>query len=284
MGFFAFCRDWLIRRTWTVGISDRVSVRHCDNATKKLAAMGTAGISAVVVLGDIAQGGRDARPPPSFAEDTTPCVAILVTPSEIRATQMAQQRRAQHFWIDSSVMGDVLAGRRNVSMRTRRPMTLSANPGDSTMGLTLEDWYDQIGRPAEVDPPGRSQNYALPHSIGIANEIVALDKLRGFIVLFRKSQLAAQSLNDIWRRELHLPMFASTQTRPSLSDQIVIFGDGSDGGGGGVSRDGQGDRRRRRRCSSAPNPENWRYPKFFAIPVKKTLGRRPHCVSQASTA
>ena len=58
----------------------------------------------------------------------------------------------------------------------------------------------------------------------MVQEIVATGRAREFRVLSRNIQLAAQSLNDIWQLELHLPIFLDTRTRPTLAEQIVIFG------------------------------------------------------------
>lgn len=110
----------------------------------------------------------------------------------------------------------------NVMLRTRRPLTLSANPIDSTMRWTLSAKYGQIGIPDDMDPPGRRLNYSMPYSIGIVRGIVVRDNAMEFSVLSR-NELAAQSLGDIWRRELHPHLRRDTQTRPSLSGQNRLF-------------------------------------------------------------
>ena len=101
-------------------------------------------------------------------------------------------------------------------------LTIVQNP--MVGGVTLAERYEFIGRPAEEDPPGRKMNYATPYSVGLVQEVVVLDRSREFRVLSRNSQLAAQSLADICQRELHLPLFAATHTRASLSGQIAIYG------------------------------------------------------------
>ena len=176
-------------------------------------------------------------------------VDITVTPSEITATQMGNKLRTHHFWIDSSAMGDVLWG--GVGMFSMRETStyVIGDPSDSAMGRALEARYDQMGRPSETDPPGRRLKYCLPYSVGIAQAILARGKSRESRSPSRNCQLAAQRLNDIWQRELQLPMFAETQTCPSLPDRIVIFGGAK--AMWEVSRDGQRDRRR---FSLASNP------------------------------
>ena len=106
----------------------------------------------------------------------------------------------------------------------KRPLALTINPIGQTGGITSAARYDSIGRPTEEDPPGRHIQYAIPYSIGIVKAVSILDRPMECMVLSRNSQQAAQSSYDLWRRGLHLPLFAATQTRPSLSDQIVIFG------------------------------------------------------------
>ena len=132
---------------------------------------------------------------------------------------MGNKLRTQHFWIDSSTMGDVIGVCRNVLLRTKRPSKLTVNPRGRTLGKTLAARYGQIGRPAKLYPPGRRRNYAPPYSSGIAQSILALGKSREVRALSRDSQLGDPSLDDIWQRESQLPMFSATQTRPALSDQ-----------------------------------------------------------------
>ena len=55
-------------------------------------------------------------------------VAILVTPSGITGEFVSNQLRTQHFWVDSSMMGDVLGGCWDVLLRTRNPMKLTIAP------------------------------------------------------------------------------------------------------------------------------------------------------------
>ena len=103
-------------------------------------------------------------------------------------------------------------------------MKLATEPNLVSGGTCLAARYEFIGRPADTDPAGRRSNYAIPYTVGVAQEIVALDRSREMRALGRNSQLASQSLVDIWQRDLHLPMFAAASARPSTIDQIVIFG------------------------------------------------------------
>ena len=121
-------------------------------------------------------------------------------------------------------MGDVLGGCWNVFLCARNPMKLTIVPNLVDGGTCLAERYEFIGRPAAGDPPGRRINYAIPYSAGVVREVVVMDKSREMRILSRHIQLEAQSLEDIWHREMHLPPFAATHSRPSLSDQIAIFG------------------------------------------------------------
>ena len=150
--------------------------------------------------------------------------AVLVTPSEITGSCVSNQLRMQHFWIDSSTMGGAVGGCWDVFLCARKPLKLTIAQCHRADGVTLAGRYEFIGRPEEVDPPGRRLSYSIPYSVGMVQEVVILDRALEFRVLSRNSQLAAQSLADIWQLDLHLPLFAATQTRPPMSDQIVIFG------------------------------------------------------------
>ena len=91
-------------------------------------------------------------------------------------------------------------------------------------GTTLANRYESLGKIAAPDPAGRLANYAVPYSIGVVQEIVAIESSRERRALSRNSQLASRSLSDIWQRELLLPLEAGPNARPTLTDQIVIFG------------------------------------------------------------
>ena len=107
---------------------------------------------------------------------------------------------------------------------TRRPLKQSLNTVYSTLGLAIASRYDQMGRLAGEYPPCRPVWYSLPYSVGVLQEVATLGCGRECRVLSRNSLLSAQSLNDIWRYELHIPPFADTNTPPSLPHQIAIFG------------------------------------------------------------
>ena len=151
-------------------------------------------------------------------------VAILVTPSEITGAYVSNQLRTQHFWIDSPTMGDVIGGCWDVFLRTRTPMKL-------TIVQNPIAWGDRVGGSIRVHratcrrrPTGGKTQLRHPIFYWSGHEVVILDRSREFRVLGSNSHIAAQSLADIWQRGLHLPLFAATHTRPSMTDQIVIFG------------------------------------------------------------
>ena len=86
-------------------------------------------------------------------------VAILVTPSEITGAFETDNLRPQHFWVDSSMAGDVLGGSWNVFVCTRLPLKLTMGPNLLTQGITLASRYESIGKPSAPDPDGRRVNY-----------------------------------------------------------------------------------------------------------------------------
>ena len=151
-------------------------------------------------------------------------IAALITPSEIDGAYLADTLWTHRFWVDSSTMDDVLGGRWIVFLRTEKPLGLMITPIGRAGGITLAARYDMIGRPSDNDPEERRLTYSIPYSVGAVQDIVVVDRSREFRILSRNSQLAAQSLTDIWQRDLHIPLFAATQTRPSISGKIVIFG------------------------------------------------------------
>ena len=176
----------------------------------------------LMILGT-AQSGLEIRSFHTLLGRIQPPVAILVTPSEV-TSDMATPLWTQHFWIDSPAIGDVLGGSWNVYLRTRRTSTLTGPAIKSLRGATIASRYEQLGRIADPDPPGRQVWYSLPYSVGVLREISTLYRGRECRVLSRNSHLAAQSLNDIWQYELQLPRFEDTGEHPTLTDQIVVFG------------------------------------------------------------
>ena len=54
--------------------------------------------------------------------------------------------------------------------------------------------------------------------------IVTLDQAREGRISSRNIQLSARSLNDMWRQDLNLPAFESTQQHLKLEAEIVISG------------------------------------------------------------
>ena len=109
-------------------------------------------------------------------------------------------------------------------LRTRLQMKLTLEPNLLSQGTTLASRYESLGTCASPDPEGRKVNYATPYSVGVVQEVIALESSRELRILSRNSQLAAQSLADIWQRDLLLPQLEGASLRPPMSDQIVIFG------------------------------------------------------------
>ena len=105
---------------------------------------------------------------------------------------------------------------------TRKPLVLSTVW--RAAGMTLAAKYEELGDGSGPYPPGKLQRYAIPYSAGAVQEMGTLDQARIIRVLSRNSQLAAQSRGDIWKQEIFLPARKSAQTRPTLVEQIVIFG------------------------------------------------------------
>ena len=103
-------------------------------------------------------------------------------------------------------------------------MKLKIEPNLVAGGTCLTGRYEFLGKTADADHEGRRASYAIPYSIGVVQEVIILDRSQEMRVLSRNSQLASQSLADIWRRELQLPLVTGTDTRPSMTDQIVFFG------------------------------------------------------------
>ena len=103
-------------------------------------------------------------------------------------------------------------------------MKLTSEPNLLSQGATLASRYESLGTRASTDPEGRKVNYATPYSVGVVQEVITLESSRELRILSRNIQLAAQSLADIWQRDLLPPQVEGASLRPSMSDQIVIFG------------------------------------------------------------
>ena len=121
--------------------------------------------------------------------------------------------------------GDVLEGHWGVFVCTRFPLKLTMEPNLLTHGVTLANRYESLIRPASPDLVGRRSSYAVPYSVGVAQEILAIGSSRERGILGRNNQLEARSVSDIWKRELLLPMMEGPTERPTLTDQIAIFGE-----------------------------------------------------------
>ena len=136
-------------------------------------------------------------------ETLQPPIGVLVTPSELADFRIAGPVWAQHFWVDSAAIGDLLLGRWNVFLRTKKPLTLPTI-GYAT-GMTMVARYLDIDEEAAKDPPGTMRKYATPYSLGLVQEIAATDQSRRYRLLSRNSQIAAQSLHDVWQTEVYFP-------------------------------------------------------------------------------
>ena len=120
--------------------------------------------------------GREIRSFHQQLKKILPPVGILITPSEIVEARANNPLRAQHFWIDSSAVGDVLGGCWGAFLCTRKPMVLSTVW--YATGTTLATKYEEMGDGAEPDPTGTLQRYAIPYSAGAVQEIATLDQDR----------------------------------------------------------------------------------------------------------
>ena len=150
-----------------------------------------------------------------------PHVGISITPSEIVESWANIPMRARHFWIDSSAVGDVLGGCWDVFHCTRMTPVLSTVW--YAAGMTLAARYEEMIDGSEPGPPGALRRYAIAYAEGAVQEIATLAQVRSFRVLSRNSQLAAKSLCDVWKQEIFPPVRKTTQTRPTMVAQIVIF-------------------------------------------------------------
>ena len=61
---------------------------------------------------------------------------------------------------------------------TIRPLTLSINTIEGTMGPTLSTKYEQMGRVSGQDHPRREQFYSFPYSVGVVHDVVVSEHER----------------------------------------------------------------------------------------------------------
>ena len=115
----------------------------------------------LMMMGE-AHSGHELRSFHTLLGEIQPPIAVLVTPSEVVLASISSPLWAQHLWIDSSAICGVLGGSWNVFVRTRRPLKLSVSSTESTCGTTIAPRYEQMGRVAENDPPGRQVWYSPP--------------------------------------------------------------------------------------------------------------------------
>lgn len=97
------------------------------------------------------------------------------------------------------------------------------------MGNKISDQYLRLGQTADADPDGLRRTYDIPYSAGSVREIAISNHNREKRILSRHSQREARSLNDIWRQELSLPVFASAANPPNLGGNSGYLGGGEDG-------------------------------------------------------
>lgn len=92
------------------------------------------------------------------------------------------------------------------------------------MENAISNRYSRVGETACADPEGIRRTYPTPYSIGDAKEIAILRQNRDNRMLSRHIQIASQSVDDMWGKELHLPQFESDSKHPKLEEQLSIFG------------------------------------------------------------
>ena len=137
---------------------------------------------------------------------------------------MDRPGRTKRYWADSSVYGNVIGGCWGIFLETQNPFELHCAASGFSMENAIDAQYLRLEQTDAEDPDGLGETYTIPYSVGGVREISTLTHHHERRVLGRQIQLAAPRLGDIWRRELHLPNFASTEIPPTLGDQIVIFG------------------------------------------------------------
>ena len=157
-----------------------------------------------------------------MTRERTP-VAIPMTPSEILGS-MGRPGRTHRYWDESSGYCDVVGGRCDIFLKTQIPLNLQSATSGFSMQNAIADQYLRLDQTDADDPDGLRRAYVIPYLLGIVQEIATMTHNRGRRVLSRHIQMGSQILGDIWRQELNLPEFASTEKPHTLDDQIVIFG------------------------------------------------------------
>ena len=92
------------------------------------------------------------------------------------------------------------------------------------MDNTIAGQYLRLGQAVAAGPDGLRRTYDVPYSAGSVQEFSILSHNLEVLILSRHIQIDAQSLNDIWRRGLNLPVFVSTSNALTAEDQIALFG------------------------------------------------------------
>lgn len=123
------------------------------------------------------------------------------------------------YWVDSSVYGDVVGGRWDICLKTHTPLKLQCATGGFSMENTIGGQYLRLSQTSADDPDGLRRTYAIPYSVGSAQEIATMAHDRERRVLSGHIQLDDQSLNDIWRQELNLPEFISTAKPNTIEEK-----------------------------------------------------------------
>ena len=172
-----------------------------------------------LILFGTSHTGHEVRDFHHQLETTHHPIGVSVTPSELAELGINGPLWTQHCWVDSAAIGDVRGGRWNVFSCTRKPMALSTV--GYAAGMTLAAKYADIYEEAAAGPPGAVRKYAIPYSIGTAQEILATDQGGRFRILSRNSQLSAQSFSRrVATRNIYWPARLKTRAQQNLAEQI----------------------------------------------------------------
>ena len=120
---------------------------------------------------------------PSSIENLTTADRGVSNPARVGRISDIRPVWAQHFWIDSASIGDVLGGRWGAFLRTRGPIVLTT-VGYPT-GMAMATKYTEIEEEAAPDPIGTEAKYDIPYSTGLAQEIAISDQGRRYRLMIR---------------------------------------------------------------------------------------------------
>ena len=109
-----------------------------------------------------ARAGRGVKLPRKITKKSRAPVVVLAAPSGITAPYIQNPQWRQNLWEDASTYGSAIGGRRDVFLRTKRPLDFQGGRRGDGGAMTLSRQYRRMEGESGADPDGEKRNYPNP--------------------------------------------------------------------------------------------------------------------------